>query len=311
MNTVERIHLKAKRELKTIVLPESEDRRILEAAEIIRKKGLAKVVVLDKDKIDAKLKEKYIQQYYELRKAKGITLDEVRKIFEDSLFYAAMMTRDGLVDGFVAGSAHTTADVVRAALHCLGVDDEIGTVSSCFIMEVPDCSYGDRGTFVYADCGIIPDPSPSQLAKIAISAAQLAQKVLEITPRVALLSYSTKGSARGELIDKVRQALTLAREAKPDLLIDGELQADAAIVPEVSEIKCVDSPLKGNANVLIFPNLEAGNICYKLTQRLARASAIGPLIVGLNKPCSDLSRGCGVDEIVNCVAVTAIRAQSK
>jgi len=311
MNTVERIHLKAKRELKTIVLPESQDKRVVEAAEIVAKKGLAKVILLDKNNIDVKLKEKYIQQYYELRKAKGMTLEEVRNIFQDPLFYAAMMTREGLVDGFVAGAMHTTADVVRSSLHCLGVDEEIGTVSSCFIMEVPDCHYGDEGTFVYADCGIIPDPSPSQLAKIAISAAQLAKKVLEITPRVALLSYSTKGSARGELIDKVRQALTLAREAQPDLLIDGELQADAAIVPAVADIKCADSPLKGNANVLIFPNLEAGNICYKLTQRLAKASAIGPLIVGLNKPCSDLSRGCGVDEIVNCVAVTAIRAQSK
>ena len=311
MNTVQRIHLKAKKELKTIVLPEAEDKRVIQAAEIIIKEGLAKVLVLEKDKVDPKLKEKYIQQYYELRKIRGITLDDARKIFQDPLFYAAMMTREGLVDGFVAGAAHTTADVVRSALHCLGVDEAIGTVSSSFIMEVPDCHYGDEGTFVYADCGIIPDPSPSQLAKIAVSAAQLAKKVLEITPRVALLSYSTKGSAKGELIDKVREALSIAREIQPDLLIDGELQADAAIVPEVADIKCADSPLKGSANVLIFPCLEAGNISYKLTQRLAKASAIGPLIVGLNKPCSDLSRGCGVDEIVNCVAVTAIRAQSK
>jgi phosphate acetyltransferase len=309
MNTIEKIHLRAKRQLKTIALPEAQDRRVVEAAGIISKNGLAKVVLLDKKNIDKNLEEKYIQQYYELRKVRGITLGEARKIFEDPLFYAAMMTREGLVDGFVAGAAHTTADVVRTAMHCLGIDDTYGTVSSCFIMEVPDCTYGENGTFVYADCGIIPDPSPSQLARIAVSTADLAKKVLDITPRVAFLSYSTKGSAKGELIDKVREALNLARQMQPQLLIDGELQADAAIVPEVADIKCPDSPIQGKANVLIFPGLESGNISYKLTQRLAKASAIGPLVIGLKKPCSDLSRGCGVDEIVNCTAVTAIRAQ--
>ncbi|MCM8779608.1 MAG: phosphate acetyltransferase [Candidatus Omnitrophica bacterium] len=309
MNCIEKIHQRAKRQLRTIALPEAGDNRVREAAEIITRKGLAKVLVLEEKNIDKKLEEKYIQQYYELRKMRGITLDDARKLFVDPLFYAAMMTREGLVDGFVAGAAHTTADVVRTAIHCLGIDEEYGTVSSCFIMEVPDCAYGENGTFIYADCGVIPDPTSVQIAKIAVSAADLAKKVLEITPRVALLSYSTKGSAKGELIDKVRQALDLARQMQPELVIDGELQADAAIVPEVANIKCPDSPIQGKANVLIFPGLEAGNISYKLTQRLAKASAIGPLIIGLKRPCSDLSRGCGVDEIVNCTAVTAIRAQ--
>jgi len=176
-------------------------------------------------------------------------------------------------------------------------------------MAVPDCEYGVKGTFVFADCGIIPEPNPRQLACIAVTSAELAVKVLDLVPRVALLSYSTKGSAKGKNIDKIVEALGAAREMAPDLLVDGELQVDAAIVPEVAEIKYPESPVGGNANVLIFPSLEAGNISYKLVQRLSNARALGPLILGLNKPCSDLSRGCSIEDIVDCVAVTAIRAQ--
>jgi phosphate acetyltransferase len=219
------------------------------------------------------------------------------------------MTHVGDIDGFVAGASHTTPDVARAAIQCLGVNEKTNIASSCFIMKVPDCSYGEGGAFIFADCGIVPEPTPRQLACIAISNAELAEKIFGVTAKVALLSYSTKGSARGRAIDKVLEALKLAKEMQPELLIDGELQLDAAIVPEVAQIKYPESILAGRANVLIFPNLEAGNIGYKLVNRLANARAIGPLIVGLNKPCSDLSRGCSVEDIVDCAATTAIRAQ--
>ena len=220
-----------------------------------------------------------------------------------------MMTREGLVDGLVAGASHTTPDMARACIRCIGIDQRFTIASSCFIMEVPNCVYGDAGTFVFADCGIIPDPNARQLSCIAIAASELAGKVLNITPKVAFISYSTKGSAKTKSADKIMQALAVVKESVPGLLVDGEMQVDAAIVPEVAKIKAPGSPLEGKANVLIFPNLEAGNIGYKLTQRLSGARAIGPLFLGLNKPASDLSRGCSVEDIVDCVAVTAIRAQ--
>ncbi len=309
MDIANKIRARAKVKLKTIALPEIEDTRVREAAKIIEKEGIAKVLLFGRGMLDKVRQEEYAKQYYELRKSKGISLDNARKALEDPLYYAAMMTRNGDSDGFVAGASHTTPDVARAAIHSLGVDERIGIASSCFLMSVPDCLYGEEGGFIFADCGIVPDPNPRQLACIAISNAELAKKVLGITPHVALLSYSTKGSAKGRAIDKTLEALALARQMQPDLLIDGELQVDAAIVPEVAEIKYPNSLLKGRANVLIFPNLEAGNIGYKLVQRLAKARAIGPVIVGLNKPCCDLSRGCSAEDIVDCTAVTAIRAQ--
>jgi len=309
MDIINRIRERAKAELKTIALPEAEDKRVQQAAKIIEKEGIAKVLLLGRGMLDETKQQEYAQIYYELRKLKGISLDDARESLKDPLYYAAMMTGAGDIDGFVAGASHTTPDVARAAIQCLGVDEEINIASSCFLMGVPDCPYGEGGAFIFADCGIVPDPNPRQLASIAISNAQLAERVLDIKPKVALLSYSTKGSAKGRVIDKVLEALALAKKMRPDLLIDGELQVDAAIIPEVAQIKYPDNLLKGRANVLIFPNLEAGNIGYKLVQRLAKARAIGPLIVGLNKPCSDLSRGCSAEDIVDCVAVTAIRAQ--
>ncbi len=308
MNIMNKIRTRAKAAQKTIVLPENEDTRVREAAEFIKKEGIAKVILLGKGMLDKAKQEEYANLYFEIRKAKGETIEEARKTLEDPLYYAAMMTRMGDADGYVAGASHTTPDVARSAIHCLGVNDRINIVSSCFLMDVPDCSYGENGAFIFADCGIIPDPNPRQLACIAISNAELAGKVFNTPARVAMLSYSTKGSAKGRVIDKTLEALALAKQMQPDLLIDGELQVDAAIVPEVAEIKYPNSLLKGRANVLIFPNLEAGNIGYKLVQRLAKARAAGPLIVGLNKPCSDLSRGCLVEDIVDCVAITAIRA---
>jgi len=309
MDIIKKLRDKARQKPKTIVLPEYEDSRIQEASRIIEREGIAKVLLLTKDKISDVDKERYIQEFYEIRRNKGIDIDTVRKMFLDPLYYAAMMTREGRADGFVAGATHTTADVARAAIWSLGVDARANIACSVFIMVVPDCSLGDNGTFVFADCGIVTDPNARQLAGIALMSAELASKVLDLVPRIALLSYSTKGSAKGQTIDTIREAKALFKELSPDLLIDGELQADAAIVPEVAKIKCPDSSIKGRANILIFPNLEAGNIGYKLVQRLAKARAVGPLLLGLNKPCSDLSRGCLVEDIVDCVAVTALRSQ--
>ncbi len=309
MDTIGLIRGRAKSKLKTIVLPEYDDERVVEAARIIEREKIANVLLLTKGKVDSSVKDRYIGEFCQMRKAKGMTIGIASKLFEDTLYYAAMMTREGAADGFVAGARHTTSDMARAAIHCLGIDPRINIASSCFIMIVPDCNYGEKGTFVFADCGIVPEPNPRQLACIAVASAELAAKVLNIIPKVALLSYSTKGSAKGKGIEKIDEALSLVKEMSPDLIIDGELQVDTAVIPEVAKIKFPDSIVGGQANILIFPDLEAGNIGYKLVQRLAKASAIGPLLLGLNKPCSDLSRGCFVEDIVDCAAVTAIRAQ--
>ncbi len=309
MDAIAKIRSQAKKKLKSIVLPEFDDKRVVEAARIIEAEALAKVTLFTKDMIDKKEKERYIQEYHEIHKAKDIDMAVVEKLFEDALYYVAMMTREGKFDGLVAGASHTTPDMVRASMRCIGIDERITIISSCFIMDVPDCPYGENGTFVFADCGVIPEPNARQLSCIAFSAAELAEKVLNLKPRIAFLSYSTKGSAKAKSADKIAEALVMLKEMAPNLAADGEMQVDAAIVPEVAQIKYPVSPIGGNANVLIFPNLEAGNIGYKLTQRLARARAVGPLLLGLNKPASDLSRGCLVEDIVDCVAVTAIRAQ--
>lgn len=309
MDTIELIRQRAGFKLKTIALPEYADRRVAEAARIIEKEKIANVLLLSQDKVSSSDRQRYIEEFYQIRKAKGLTLDMSAKLFEDTLYCAAMMTREGKADGFVAGASHTTSDMARAAIHCLGIDSRINIACSCFIMIVPDSIYGENGTFVFADCGIVPEPNARQLACISIASSEFSAKVLNIIPRAALLSYSTKGSAKTKSAEKIREALNLVKEMSPDLIIDGELQVDAAIVPEVAGIKHPGSVVAGKANVLIFPNLEAGNIGYKLVQRLAKARALGPLILGLNKPCSDLSRGCFVEDVVDCVAVTAIRAQ--
>ncbi len=309
MDAVIRIRKLAKIKIKTIVLPEYDDDRTLKAARIIKQEAIANPLVLTPDMIDKNELERYVEEYYKLYQSKDIDLDTVKKLFSDNLYYAAMMTREGKADGLVAGAIHTTADMARACIRCIGLEERFTIASSCFIMDVPNCQYGDNGTFIFADCGVIPDPNARQLSCIALTAAELAAKVLNLTPRVAFLSYSTKGSAKTKSAEKISQALALLRELSPTILADGEIQADAAIVPEVAKIKCPDSPLGGEANVLIFPNLEAGNIGYKLVQRLSGCRAIGPLFLGLNKPASDLSRGCSVEDIVDSVAVTAIRAQ--
>ncbi|MDD5431876.1 MAG: phosphotransacetylase [Candidatus Omnitrophica bacterium] len=308
MDTIAKIRQKASQSGKTIVLPEYYDERVVEAASILEKEKIVKPLLLTKDKIDPKEKERYINEYFEIHKGKDISIDAVRELFEDTLYYAAMMTKEGKVDGIVGGAAHTTADMARACIRCLGIDERITLVTSCFVMAVPNCIYGDSGTFIYADCGIIPDPNSRQLAYIALAASEMGNKVLGLVPRVAFISYSTRGSAKTKSQEKIYGAMDLLKELAPNMLVDGEIQVDAAIVPEVAKIKYPESPLGGNANILIFPNLEAGNISYKLTQRLANARALGPLLLGLNKPASDLSRGCLVEDVVDCAAVTAIRA---
>lgn len=308
MDIITDIRRRASARNKTIILPEKDDARIKSAAKIIQEEKIAEVILLGKEDLDTKKIDAFSKIFFELRKAKGVTIEDARLTMSSPLYYAAMLVRQGEADGFVAGAAHSTPDVARAAIYCLGVSDGISTISSCFIMVVPNCEFGDSGVFVYADCGIVPDPSPRQLSHIAISTADLSKKVFNISPRVAMLSYSTKGSASGRFVEKVREATKLVKETRGDLLVDGELQLDAAIVPEVAKIKDPNGILQGRANVLIFPNLDSGNIAYKLTQRLSKARAVGPLLVGLSKPCSDLSRGCLVEDIVDCVAVTALRA---
>lgn len=256
---------------------------------------------------NAKIK-KYAELFYQKRKAKGLTYGEAEKTMSLPLYYAAMMVNDGLADAFIAGATHTTPSVARAAIHCLGVNDKVSVISSCFIMQVPHSSYGEEGLFFFADCGIVPEPNARQLSSIAISTAGLARKVLGVEPRVAMLSFSSKGSSQHKSLERIRQATQLAKAADPGLIIDGELQADSAIVPQVAKIKNAYDILEGKANVLIFPDLNSGNIAYKLVQRLANARAVGPILQGLNKPCSDLSRGCSIDDIVDCAAVCAIYA---
>jgi phosphate acetyltransferase len=310
MDVITKIRDRARAKQRTIVLPEYNDERVIEAVKLLNKEGICKAVLFTPEMVDKNELERYIQDFYAQHRAKDMELDVVRKLFtSDTLYYTAMMTAENKFDGLVAGASHTTPDMVRASMRCLGIDERITIVSSCFIMDVPNCPYGEKGTFVFADCGVIPEPNSRQLACIALSAAEMGHKVLDLEPRIAFLSYSTKGSARTKSAEKIVEALGLLKEMAPELLADGELQVDAAIVPEVAKIKYPDSPVGGNANILIFPNLEAGNIGYKLAQRLSGARAVGPLMLGLNKPSSDLSRGCSFEDVVDCAAVTAIRAQ--
>ncbi len=309
MDIIETIRNKARSQLKNIILPEADDERVREAFNFIVQEKIANVTLVGKNDLDKTLLDEFAREFFELRKHKGLGEDEARETVKDPLYYAAMLTRRGLADGFVAGASASSSKVIKAALNCIGPDKAVGTVSSCFIMQVPECNYGENGLFLFADCGVIPSPSPRQLANIAISTSNMAKKLFNFTPKVAILSYSTKGSAEGELVDNVRKAVELARSDRPDLIIDGELQVDSALVREVAEKKSKTAIIKGDANILIFPGLEAGNIGYKLVQRLAKARAIGPILTGLNKPCSDLSRGCVVDDVIDCVAVTSILAQ--
>ncbi|MHC1721259.1 MAG: phosphate acetyltransferase [Clostridiaceae bacterium] len=331
MDFMNKIWAMAQSDVKKIALPEGEEERTLKASQIIKEKSLAHVILIGNE---AKIKENaakaganidgieiidpetstkkpsYVEGFYELRKNKGMTMEKAESIINDPLYYATMMVKNGDADGMVSGAIHTTGDLLRPGLQIIKTAPGISTVSSTFVMIVPDCEYGQDGMLLFADCAVNPNPDAAQLAAIAISTADTAKALCNMEPKVAMLSFSTKGSAEHELVDKVREATRIAKELRPDLMIDGELQLDAAIVPKVGAMKAPESPVAGKANVLVFPDLQAGNIGYKLVQRFAGAEAIGPVCQGFAKPINDLSRGCSVEDIVNVVTLTAVQAQN-
>lgn len=331
MGFIDEIKTKAKADLKTIVLPETEDVRTYEAAEAILKEGTAKLVLIGSEEEVAKNKgnfdisgaqivdpaksektESYIAKLVELRQKKGMTEEQARELLLTNYpYYGVMMVKMGDADGMVSGACHSTADTLRPCLQILKTKPGTKLVSAFFIMVVPDCEMGENGTFVFGDCGLNQNPSPEELAAIAISSAESFKQLVGAEPRVAMLSHSSMGSAKHDDVTKVVEAVKIAKAEAPDLMLDGELQLDAAIVPSVGASKAPHSPVAGKANVLIFPDLDAGNIGYKLVQRLAKAEAYGPMTQGIAAPVNDLSRGCSAKDIEGVVAITAVQCQSK
>lgn len=332
MSFIEEVKKQAKKDIKTIVLPETEDVRILEATQMILEEGFANIILIgNSEKINKLATEnniniegaqivnpakfsgfsKYANDLYELRKAKGMTLDQAKELLmNNSRYFATMMVKEGDADGFVSGAANPTSDTLRPALQILKTAPETKLVSAFFIMVLPNKQYGEDGVFVFSDCGLNEYPDSDALSEIAISSAKSFKELVGKEPKVAMLSYSTHGSARSPLTDKVVEATKLLKQKAPDLICDGEIQLDAAIIPEIAERKAPDSPLKGEANILIFPDLDAGNIGYKLTQRLGNAEAYGPLCQGISRAVNDLSRGCSSQDIAGVVAITAVQAQN-
>ena len=331
MSAIEKIKAKAKANVKHIVLPEGTEPRTVQASAQILAEGIANVTLIgnvDEVKkvaaetntdltgvaiIDPATSEKsaaYTELLYELRKAKGMTMEQAAELVtKNTLYYGTLMLKAGDADGMVAGAINSTGNVLRPALQIIKTAPGIKVVSSCFIMELPDQKWGDNGVMIFGDCAVIPNPTAEELAAIAIASAKSGEQLVDLDPRVAMLSFSTKGSAKHENVTKVQEATAMAKENAPDLALDGELQADAALVESVGQLKSPGSKVAGHANVLVFPDLQAGNIGYKLVQRLAGAEAIGPIIQGLAMPVSDLSRGCSVEDIVSVVAITAVKAQ--
>lgn len=328
MKLLEQVKEKARKAGKRIVLAEGEEERNIRAAEIITREKIAQITLIGDEAVIRKVcpdvnldgirivnpktedLTKYSDTLYEIRKSKGMTPEQAKALAKDCLYLGVLMVKTGEVDGMVSGAIHATGDVLRPALQIIKTAPGISTVSSCFIMILPEgCKYGENGIMVFGDCAVNPNPTAEQLAAIAISSADSAKNIAGINPKVAMLSFSTKGSAKHELVDKVVEATKLVKQLAPELNVDGELQADAAMVEKVGNLKAPGSPVAGKANVLIFPDLQAGNIGYKLVQRLAGAEAIGPVCQGFNKPVNDLSRGCSVEDIVNVAAMTVLQCK--
>ncbi|MCR4923661.1 MAG: phosphate acetyltransferase [Lachnospiraceae bacterium] len=331
MAFIDQIKERAKQDVKRIVMPETNDRRTLVAAAKVIKEGIADIIFVGKEEkimegahwldidldkvtiVDPEKTDKfdtYAENLYELRKAKGMTLEAAKeKLLSDWLTFGVMMVKMGDADGMVAGACHATADVLRPSLQILRTAPGVEIVSGFFILDVPNCKYGADGTFLFADCGLNQDPDPNELACIANSSSKSFTNLVGEQPIIAMLSHSTKGSAKHALVDKVVEATRIAKEKYPNLTVDGELQLDAALVESVGRSKAPGSDVAGRANVLIFPNLDCGNVGYKLVERLAGADAFGPMLQGLARPVNDLSRGCNADDIVGVVALTAVQAQ--
>lgn len=333
MSFIDEIKNRAKEDIKKIVLPESEDDRTLKAtSEVIKQKFADIILIGNKEKILRRAKEldlsnleeaeiidpvisdkynEFVEKFYELRKNKGITIEKSKEYMLDNIYFGMMMVKQGYADGLVSGAVHSTSDTLRPALQILKTAPETKLVSAFFMMIVPNCEFGENGVFLFSDSGLNENPDSEALSEIAISSSKSFELLVGKEPKIAMLSYSSHGSAKSDLTEKVINATNLVKEKAPELLVDGELQLDAAIIPEVAEYKAKGSPLKGKANVLIFPDLNSGNIGYKLVQRLAKAEAYGPLCQGIAKPVNDLSRGCNSKDIEGVIAITAVQAQEQ